>query len=92
MELASVDAGPSVDAVDYSTFTSAIDLMAVHKRDIQGIRIVTATGTSTITVTLPEQTADRVLTVVQGEFLPIRARAIVAVSDVTLLRVYWGRY
>lgn len=91
-EHAAVDAGPAVDAIEYTDFSSDIDLMAVHRRDIQGILVVEVSGAATITVALPDQTADRVLTVAAGDYLPIRARSIVSVSNVTRVRVYWGRY
>lgn len=92
IEYAAVDGGPAVDAIEYTSFTSAIDLMAVHKRDIQGILVLAVSAAATMTVELPDQTANRVLTVAAGDYLPIRARSIVEVSNVTRVRVYWGRY
>lgn len=93
LDLQTVDAGPAVDAIDYTSFGSAIDLFAVKKRDIQGIRIVTVATTPTITVTVAgEGSSARTLSVASGEFLPLRVRTIESVSDVTRVRVYWGRY
>ena len=97
MDLSSVDSGPAVDAIDYTTFSSEIDLMAVHKRDIQGIAIVAATAGASVVVRMPGQTAEstpasRTLVVAAGDFLPIRARSIVSVTNITAIRAYWGRY
>lgn len=92
MEYPAVDGGPAVDVIDYTDFGAAIDLMAVHRRDVQFVEIVAATTGASIVVSLPEATANRTLAVSQGDKLPIRARSIESVTNVTRVRVYWGRY
>lgn len=92
MDIPAVDAGPAVDAIEYTSFASAIDLMAVRRQDIQALEIVTATTGASIQVTLPGASATRTMTVSQGDRLPIRARSIVGVTNITRVRVYWGRY
>jgi len=87
-----VDTGPAVDVQEYTSFSPAIDLVAVHKRPIQGILIVAASAGATIDVTMPDGTATRQLNVAAGEWLPIRANTIETVSGVTRVRVYWGQY
>lgn len=92
-DLPAVDTGPAVDAIEYTSFGSPIDLYAVKKRDIQCLEIAAATAAGTITVTMPGSTTPRTLTVQAHECLNIRARTINSVSvQVTAIIVYWGRY
>lgn len=86
-------AARAVDAVEYSSFASEIDLYSTKGRDIEKLRIVSASGTATITVrTADSGETERTYTVAQGEELAIQIRAIVSVSNVTKVRAEFGAF
>jgi hypothetical protein len=81
----------SEDALEYSTFSSAIDLYAVKGRDIEKLEIVAGTGTITC-LTKGSPTVNRVYTVAPGDVLDVEIRSIVSVSSVTRVRAYFGEF
>jgi DNA/RNA endonuclease YhcR with UshA esterase domain len=84
-------AARSNDALEYTTFTSAIDLYAVKGRDIEKLVVVAGTGTITcLTKGSPE--VNRVYSVAPGDVLDVQIRSIVSVSSVTKVRAYFGDF
>lgn len=81
---------PACDALEYSTFSSAIDLYAVKGRDIYGLTILAAVPGASITVRTRESgDTNRVLNVSQGDTLRLAIRSIQSVSGVSSIRVEW---
>jgi len=81
----------SKDQLEYTSFGSAINLEALHGKKVQGVKIVAATASATITVRT-EGSGDtvRVWNVAQGEEIICQLRSIESVSNVTNVRVYIG--
>lgn len=81
---------PACDAIEYSTFSSAVDLYAVKDRDIYRVTIVAASTGATMTVRTRESgDTNRVLNVAQGDVLELAVRSIQSVSGVSAVRVEW---
>ncbi|MEN6535497.1 MAG: hypothetical protein ABFD89_17670 [Bryobacteraceae bacterium] len=83
-------AGRISDSLEYSSFTSAIDLYAVKGRYIDSLEILTVSGSATITVAMSDSAANRTLTVIAGTVLNSKITQIVSVSGVTLVRANWA--
>lgn len=81
---------PACDAIEYSTFSSAVDLYAVKGRDIYRMTVLAASAGATMTVrTRLSGDTNRVLNVAQGDVLPLAIRSIQSVSGVSSIRVEW---
>lgn len=86
-------AARSSDALEYTSFTSAIDLYAVKDRDIEKLEVVAATAGATITCrTKGSGDTNRVYNVAQGDKLELQIRSIQSVLNVTRVRVSWGDF
>lgn len=84
-------AAKATDAIEYSTFTSAINLFDAKGRDIESLDILTASAGATITtITKGSVEANRVYHVAASDKLELCIRQIVSVSGVTLVRANWG--
>jgi len=84
-------AAKATDALEFSTFSSAINLFDQKGRDIESLEILTATTGATITViTKGSVETNRVYHVAQGDKIALCIRHIVSVSNVTLVRANWG--
>jgi len=86
-------AARAIDALDYTSFASTIDLYAVKDRDVERLVIVTATsGASIVCRTKGSGDNDRTYSVSQGDALPIQIRQIRSVTNITRVRVEWGEF
>lgn len=83
----------ATDAIEYSVFTSQIDLYAAKDRDILSLDIVTATTGATVTAITKGSKADqRTYHVSQGTRLDLAIRKIISVTNVTVIRANWGDF
>jgi hypothetical protein len=81
------------DAIEYSSFASAINLYAVKDRDIERLEILTASVGATITCTTKQSgETTRTYHVTQGVPLDYAIRSIASVSGVTLVCACWGDF
>lgn len=81
------------DAVELTSFTSAIDLLrtVTGGKEVVRAKVVTATAGATITCkTKSSRTDARTLHVSQGDELNIALRTIDSATNVTALRIEWG--
>jgi hypothetical protein len=84
-----VSMGPSWDQVEYTSFSSPINLEATYGKKIQGIKIVEGSGTVTVRTEGSGDTT-RTWTVQVGEEIRCQLRSIESVVDVAKVRVYIG--
>lgn len=86
-------AARSVDALEYTSFASALDLYAVKDRDIEKLEIITATSPATITCrTKGNGGTNRVYSVAQGDKLELQIRSIQSVTNIARVRASWGEF
>lgn len=79
---------PAHDALEYSSFSEDIDLVATFGRPVRAIEVITAGSGSLAVVTVGSKGATRTLTVYDHWFKPLEVTVIKAATNVTLLQVY----
>jgi hypothetical protein len=85
-------AARSIDAVEYSTFTNAIDLFSVYGRDIERVVVIASTDVATMSVKTRGNTAAHTIAVLQGESIDVQIRSIESVANITKIRVHFSEF